>query len=164
MKPIQNIDRRAVLGLLAVGAVVGCTQVTQAVTLAGQVVADVQGISQQLSASFPQFASALSGGVATQVEAWIAKLDTAASALSTTLTVDSARPTVQAALDAVQQVVSLVGPALPAPYGTIVLAADTLLPLIAEAVGLTVAPGAAAPGAMTPAAARVTLGIPVVTR
>lgn len=162
-----RINRRALLGLIAVSAAVaGCNGLSSGVTTAGvaatvgaQLVADVQGLASGLQAQFPAVASALTSAQATQVQGYLTTLASLASSVNTTLTATAAQPTVQQIVAVVQQIAAVAGPVLPPPWGLAISAAVSLLPVIASGVGLVIASAQTAAAPMPPAQARVVLGI-----
>lgn len=156
------VSRREVLGLIAAAPLAGCAAGTSttANAIASQVVTDVGLIATGLAGALPGLVGAgLSVSTVAAVGGYVNQLQSLAGSVTTALTTTSAQPVIQQILSVVEEIAAVAGPALPPPWGTAVLAAEVLLPVIASAVGIATAAGtttAAAP-AMTPAEARLVL-------
>ena len=150
--------RRALLSAVAVLPFAGCASFGSGLAAVQSDAALIlNGINAILPAiqSFPGVPSTL-GAV---VGAYIARAQAALAALRIATTAAGATPSVQSIEAAVNGIVLALGQfgvALPAPFGTYLIAAETLVPIILAAVGVS-APAAAMAGAMTPDQARAVL-------
>lgn len=142
---------------LPIGLVVGCNGLTAA-QVSAQVASDVSLIASGLAGALPGLASlgVISAEVVAKVGQYVGQLQQLASGVSTALSQTAAAPIVQQIGAVLSQIVAVAGPLLPPPWGTAIMAAQVLWPLIAAGVGLLTsnAPQAAA---MTPDTARLTL-------
>lgn len=160
----RMVSRREILGLLAVAPIAGCTasSTTTANTIAQQVVSDVGLIATGLQAALPGLTTTagISATTVSKVGGYVSQLQSLASSVTTSLTTTSAQPVIQQVISVIGQIAAVAGPALPPPWGTAILAAEVLLPVIASAVGIAMASTSAAAPAMTPSMARTVLSNP----
>jgi hypothetical protein len=152
-------------------ALVGCTaaQVTAALQ---QAAADAQSIGNGLKAVLPQIGTLVGINPATValIGSAVADIQTAAAGIGAAASASAALPSVQQLEGDFNSIVSALAavPLIPPPISTALQAASILLPPIESAVGLVVAPAAAAaphalatasPTVNTPAAARAFLNL-----
>lgn len=130
----MNLARRTLLQLTAltpVAAVVGCNNTPQVLT-------DVQLVLTGVQNFVPNLKSLLPGAVYTQVTTWLTQAQTAAAALTKSLTNASAATAFVTVVQDILNVVATLN-VVPPPWGEIVDAVATLLPVVAT--GLSVALG-----------------------
>lgn len=159
------VSRREMLGLIAAVPLAGCAgSTTTANTIAQQVVSDVGLIATGLQAALPGLTTTagVSATAVSKVSGYVTQLQSLASSVTTSLTTTSAQPVIQQIISVVGEIAAVAGPALPPPWGTAILAAEVLLPVVASAVGIAMAStsAAAAAPAMTPSMARTVLAHP----
>lgn len=156
------ISRRGLLCGTALTLVGACTAGNVALT--EQIVSDVNSIAAGLSGVLPVLAAVkgVPADAIAKVQSIMAQVLEAANAIGQTTSQSAALPALQQFGALTGQVITLVTPflgLLPPPWGTVVLAAQVLLPVVLSAVGLLqqqrgIAPSA---GGMTPAQARLIL-------
>lgn len=149
------VSRREVLGLIASAPLAGCAGSTTTGAIASQVVSDVGLIASGLAGALPGL-TGISASTASTITGYVNQLTSLAGGVTTLLTATSAQPIIQQVISIVEDIAAIAGPALPPPWGTAIMAAEVLLPVLASAVGIFMPAAAAAP-AMSPSQARLVL-------
>lgn len=123
-----------------------------------QVITDIGLVAGGLAGALPGLVTAgLPAASIASVTGLVNQIQSAADAVSASLTTTAAAPIVTQIVGVLAQIAATVGPALPAPFGTALAAAQILLPVIAAAVGLVSSAPSTAAVSMTHAEARAAL-------
>jgi hypothetical protein len=156
--------RRALMASTALVAVTACANMT-VTRIAQQALTDTQLLASGVAKIIPQLGSipGITAAVESSATSIINNIDSAAATLSSTITTVQAQPSeskIEGYFDSLVTILGTFGTLIPAPIGTILTAAEVLLPFILQTVGLPVAASTrygAAAAKMTVAEARVIL-------
>ena len=147
------MDRRHLLATAALLPLAACAppgQSGSAVT-PSQVVNDIGLIATGLTGALPALGLAgVSASTVATVGKYVSQISGLASSVSTALSTSAALPVVEQIGSVLQQILTVAGPLLPPPWGTAVMAAEVLLPVIESGVGMLVNAATPAPTAPAP--------------